>query len=160
MLNSHRRRRRETRWNCRVSSSRHCHVSFLAFLSLSILFSVFYIMFHVHICLCIGCHCNDCLLPAWRINFFIVDGVNWALQDKWSKVHLHTYASCVRFSLNEWAQLKPGDSYPRRRRIPTLQCYTSSIISVNINNISSTALRKWTLWALGLASIPVEYSVA
>jgi len=42
---------------------------FLAFLSLSILFSVFYIMFHVHICLCmlIDCNCNDCLLPAWRI---------------------------------------------------------------------------------------------
>ena len=38
---------------------------FLAFLSLSILFSVFYIMFYVHICLCmlIDCHCNDCMLP-------------------------------------------------------------------------------------------------
>ena len=42
---------------------------FLAFLSLSILVSVFYIMFYVHICLCmlIDCHCNDCMLPAWRI---------------------------------------------------------------------------------------------
>ena len=34
---------------------------FLVFLSLSILFSVFHIMFYVHICLCVltDCHCND-----------------------------------------------------------------------------------------------------
>ena len=46
-----------------------------------ILCSVLYIMFRVHICLCIDCHCNDCLLPAWRINFFItcLFGLAWPL---------------------------------------------------------------------------------
>ena len=56
---------------------------FLAFLSLSFLLSVFYIMFYVHICLCmLIVIVMIVLLPAWRINFFINNHV--PVPDAWT----------------------------------------------------------------------------